>query len=220
MRGPAKNRLYPNENIKTVCYIRNLPKRLNVEIGEYTYYSDNKKSPEKFYENITHHYEFLGDKLIIGKFCAIVEGVKFIMNGANHRMDGITTYPFNIFGSGWEKVTPTVEQLPFKGDTVIGNDVWIGEYVKIMPGVKIGDGAIIAANSTVVKDVEPYTIYGGNPAKLIKKRFSDEIIEMLLDIQWWNWKEEKLFNNLEDLTSQEGLERVRQQYLEMSERYN
>lgn len=220
MRGPAKNRLYPNENIKTVCYIRNLPKRLNVEIGEYTYYSDNKKSPEKFYENITHHYEFLGDKLIIGKFCAIAEGVKFIMNGANHRMDGITTYPFNIFGSGWEKVTPTVEQLPFKGDTVIGNDVWIGEYVKIMPGVKIGDGAIIAANSTVVKDVEPYTIYGGNPAKLIKKRFSDEIIEMLLDIQWWNWEEEKLFNNLEDLTSQEGLERVRQQYLEMSERYN
>lgn len=220
MRGPAKNRLYPNENIKTVCYIRNLPKRLNVEIGEYTYYSDNKKSPEKFYENITHHYEFLGDKLIIGKFCAIAEGVKFIMNGANHRMDGITTYPFNIFGSGWEKVTPKVEQLPFKGDTVIGNDVWIGEYVRIMPGVKIGDGAIIAANSTVVKDVEPYTIYGGNPAKLIKKRFSDEIIEMLLDIQWWNWEEEKLFNNLEDLTSQEGLERVRQQYLEMSERYN
>jgi len=97
-----------------------------------------KKSPEKFYDNIEHHYEFLGDKLIIGKFCAIAEGVKFIMNGANHRMDGITTYPFNIFAGGWEKVMPPVEQLPFKGDTVIGNDVWIGQNVTIMPGVKIG----------------------------------------------------------------------------------
>lgn len=125
MTGPDKKKLYPNENIKTVCYISNLPKRPNVEIGEYTYYSDNNKSPEKFYDNIEHHYEFLGDKLIIGKFCAIAAGVKFIMNGANHRMDGITTYPFNIFGCGWEKVTPTIEQLPFKGDTVIGNDVWI-----------------------------------------------------------------------------------------------
>ena len=151
MTGPDKKKLYPNENIKTVCYISNLPKRPNVEIGEYTYYSDNNKSPEKFYDNIEHHYEFLGDKLIIGKFCAIAAGVKFIMNGANHRMDGITTYPFNIFGCGWEKVTPTIEQLPFKGDTVIGNDVWICQNVTIMPGVKIGDGAIIAANSTVVK---------------------------------------------------------------------
>ena len=106
---------------------------------------------ENFYSHIQHHYEFLGDKLIIGKFCAIAEGVAFIMNGANHRMEGFTTYPFNIFGGGWEKVTPTIEQLPFKGDTVIGNDVWIGQNVTIMPGIKIGDGAIIAANSTVVK---------------------------------------------------------------------
>jgi virginiamycin A acetyltransferase len=204
MKGPDKNKIYPNENIKTVCYIGNLPKRPNVEIGEYTYYSDNKKSPELFYENIEHHYEFLGDKLIIGKFCAIAEGVTFIMNGANHRMDGITTYPFSIFGSGWESVTPTVEQLPFKGDTVIGNDVWIGQYVTIMPGVRIGDGAIIAANATVVKDVEPYTIYGGNPARLIKKRFSDEMIDDLLRMQWWNWDEEKIFDNLEQLVSGDG----------------
>ena len=136
------------------------------------------------------------------RFCAIAEGVKFIMNGANHRMDGITTYPFNIFGGGWEKVAPTIEELPFKGDTVIGNDVWIGQNVTIMPGVKIGDGAIIAANSTVVKSVEPYTIYGGNPAKFIKKRFSDEKIEFLLKLQWWNWSEEEIFNNLEELTSE------------------
>lgn len=199
--APDKTKLYPNENIKTVCYIKNLPGKPNVEIGDYTYYSDNKNSPENFYEHIQHHYEFLRDKLIIGKFCAIAEGVTFIMNGANHRMDGITTYPFNIFGGGWEKVTPTVEQLPFKGDTVIGNDVWIGQNVTIMPGIKIGDGAIIAANATVTKNVEPYTIVGGNPARLIKKRFSDEMIELLLKLQWWNWDEQKIFDNLELLVS-------------------
>ena len=213
MIGPNKNKLYPNENINTVCYISNLPKRPNVKIGEYTYYSDNNKSPERFYDNIEHHYEFLGDKLIIGKFCTIAAGVKFIMNGANHRMDGITTYPFNIFGSGWEKVTPTIEQLPFKGDTVIGNDVWIGQNVTIMPGIKIGDGVIIATNSTVVKDVEPYTIYGGNPAKFIKKRFSDEKVEFLLNLQWWNWDDEKIFNNLEKLTSENGLGQLMEQYI-------
>ena len=208
MIGSDKKKLYPNENIKTVCYLSNLPKRPNVEIGDYTYYSDHKNSPEKFYDNIEHHYEFLGDKLIIGKFCAIAEGVKFIMNGANHRMDGITTYPFNIFGCGWEKVTPTIEQLPFKGDTVIGNDVWIGQNVTIMPGVIIGDGAIIAANSTVVKSVEPYSIYSGNPAKFIKKRFSDEKIEFLLKLEWWNWSGEEIFDNLEILTSEAGLEEL------------
>lgn len=199
--APDKTKLYPNENIKTVCYIKNLPGKPNVEIGNYTYYSDNTNSPENFYERIQHHYEFLGDKLIIGNFCAIAEGVTFIMNGANHRMDGITTYPFNIFGGGWEKVTPAVEQLPFKGDTVIGNDVWIGQNVTIMPGVRVGDGAIIAANTTVTKNIKPYTIVGGNPARLIKKRFSDEMIELLLKLQWWNWDKQKIFDNLELLVS-------------------
>lgn len=209
MFGPDKSKLYPNANIKTVCYISNLPRRANVEIGDYTYYSDNKNSPENFYDNIEHHYEFLGDKLIIGKFCAIAEGIKFIMNGANHRMDGFTTYPFFIFGGGWEKVTPNMERLPFKGDTVIGNDVWIGQNVTIMPGVKIGDGAIIATNSTVVKDVKPYTIVGGNPGKDIKKRFSDEKIELLLELQWWNWDEKKIFENIEELSSANDLDSLK-----------
>lgn len=208
MKGPDKDKLYPNRLIKSVCYIKNLPKRANVEIGDYTYYSDNTRSPDNFYENIEHHYDFLGDKLIIGKFCAIAEGVKFIMNGANHRMNSVTTYPFNIFASGWEKVTPTVEELPFKGDTVIGNDVWLGQHVTIMPGITIGDGAIIAANSTVVKDIEPYSIYGGSPANFIKKRFSDETIESLLKLQWWDWDEDKIFNHLEMLTSSAGLNEI------------
>lgn len=205
MMGPDKDKLYPNENIKTVAYINNLPEKENVEIGDYTYYSTNGGSPENFYEHIKHHYEFLGDKLIIGKFCAIAEGVTFIMNGANHKMDGLTTYPFNIFENGWEKATPEVEELPIKGDTIIGNDVWLGENVTIMPGVKIGDGAIIATNSTVVKDVEPYTIHGGNPATFIKKRFNDEKIKFLQELQWWNWNEETVFNHLEKLTSESGL---------------
>ena len=179
MIGPDKKKLYPNENIKTVCYLSNLPKRPNVEIGDYTYYSDHKNSPEKFYDNIEHHYEFLGDKLIIGKFCAIAEGVKFIMNGANHRMDGITTYPFNIFGCGWEKVTPTIEQLPFKGDTVIGNDVWIGQNAIICSGVTVGQGAVVAAGAVVTKDVEPYAIVGGNPAKFIKYRLDESLRKKL-----------------------------------------
>lgn len=205
--GPDKTSLYPNPNIKTVCYIKNLPSKPNVEIGDYTYYSDNSHSPEDFYKHIEHHYEFLGDRLLIGKFCAIAEGIKFIMNGANHRMDGITTYPFNIFGGGWEKVTPSLEQLPFKGDTVIGNDVWIGQNVTIMPGIRIGDGAIIASNTTVTKNVDPYTIVGGNPSRLIKKRFEDKQIEILLKLQWWDWDEEKIFDNLEALVSGDGIEK-------------
>lgn len=204
--GPDKNKLYPNENIKTVCYIKNLPPKANVEIGDYTYYSDNKKSPEKFYDNILHHYDFIGDKLIIGKFCAIAEGVTFIMNGANHCMHGFSTYPFYIFGGGWEKSTPQPNELPYKGNIEIGNDVWIGQYSTIMPGVKIGSGAIVATNSTVTKNVEPYTIVGGNPARVIRKRFSDEMIDLLLKLEWWNWDETKVLENILALTSGQDVE--------------
>ena len=126
---------------------------------------------------------------------------KFIMNGANHRMNGITTYPFNILGSGWEKVTPKLEDLPLKGDTVIGNDVWIGENVTILPGVHIGDGSIIGANSVVGKNIEPYSICVGNPVRVIKKRFDEETINKLLSLQWWNWDEDRIFNNLEALVN-------------------
>lgn len=125
------------------------------------------------------------------------------MNGANHKMDGITTYPFSIFANGWEKVTPTLDELPIKGDTVIGNDVWIGTNATIMPGIKIGDGAIIATNATVTKNVEPYSIVGGNPAIEIKKRFSDDRIKELLEMQWWNWDIERITDNLHYLTGKE-----------------
>ena len=117
--GPDKNKAIPNENVPSVCFIKNVVTRPNIEIGDYTYY-DDKNGAENFEAHVTHHYEFIGDKLIIGKFCQIASGIEFIMNGANHRMNSVTSYPFNIMGGGWEKVTPSLDDLPLKGDTVVG----------------------------------------------------------------------------------------------------
>lgn len=140
------------------------------------------KHPLKGFPQICDHFPFVGDQLIIGRFCALARGVKFIMNGANHKLDGFSTYPFQIFGNGWEKVAPQPEEMPYKGNTVIGNDVWIGYETVIMLGVQVGNGAIIAAKSVVVSDVPPYTIFGGNPAKCIRQRFDNEVIRSLLEI--------------------------------------
>lgn len=192
--------IYPNDAIKSVCYIKNVITRPNIIVGDYTYY-DDINGAERFEEHVTHHYEFLDDKLIIGKFCAIAKGIEFVMNGANHRMCSVTTYPFNIMGKGWEKATPKLEDLPLKGDTVIGNDVWIGQNVTVMPGVHIGNGVIIASNSVVTKSVPAYHIAGGNPCKIIKKRFDDELIAYLLELKWWDWPVRKIFDNLEILCS-------------------
>jgi len=208
MKGPNPDSIYPNENIKQVCYIKNVIKNPNIIVGDYTYY-DDKNGAEKFEEHVSHLYDFIGDKLIIGKFCAIASGIEFIMNGANHRMNAVTTYPFNIMGNGWEKAAPQLADLPFKGDTVVGNDVWIGQNVTIMPGVKIGDGAIIAANSVVTKDVPAYHIAGGNPAKIIRKRFDDALIAYLLALKWWNWPAEKIWAHLDVLCSSD-LEAIKQ----------
>ncbi|MDJ0568809.1 MAG: CatB-related O-acetyltransferase [Pleurocapsa sp. MO_192.B19] len=169
-------------------------------MGDYTYYDDPEDS-EDFERNVLYHYPFSQDKLIIGKFCALATGIKFIMNGANHKISGFSTYPFYIFGNGWEKVTPDDDEFPFKGDTVVGNDVWIGYESVIMPGLTIGDGAIVAAKSVVVNDVPPYCVVGGNPAKIIKRRFNNETIKALLEIAWWNWGIEKISANLEYITS-------------------
>lgn len=201
MIGPDKNKIHPNPDLPGVCFIKNVVKNPNIVIGDYTYYDDYETNGEDFEKHVTHFYPFIGDKLIIGKFCAIAKGVKFIMNGANHRMDGITTYPFNIMGNGWEKVTPALSYLPLKGDTVIGNDVWIGENVTFLPGVHIGDGAIIGACSVVAKSIPPYSIAVGNPCKAVKKRFDDKTIERLLELKWWDWDEKKIFDNLEALVS-------------------
>ena len=206
--GPDPSSIYPNKNIKSMCFIKNVITRPNIIVGDYTYY-DDINGAERFEEHVLYHYEFYGDKLIIGKFCAIARGICFIMNGANHRMNSVTTYPFSLMGGGWEKSTPSLSDLPFKGDTVVGNDVWIGQNVTILPGIHIGDGAIIAANSVVTKDVPPYHIAGGNPARLIRKRFDEDLISYLLEIKWWDWPAKKIFDNLEALCSGD-LTKIRQ----------
>ena len=169
-----------------VCFIKNTVTNPNIVIGDYTYYDDPEDS-ENFERNVLYYYPFIGDRLIIGKFCALARGVKFIMNGANHKLSGFSTFPFQIFGNGWESVMPQPNELPFKGDTIIGNDVWIGYGSLIMPGVKIGNGAIISSRSVVVSDVPAYTVVGGNPARQLKQRFSTEVISELEAIAWWEF---------------------------------
>lgn len=189
---PAPNEIFPNE-YKTSCFIKNVITAPNIIVGDYTYYDDALAPTEFEKNNVLFNYPEFGDKLIIGKFCSIASGTKFIMGSANHRLGSVTTYPFNVFGGSWQENTPDhMSQLPFKGDIVIGNDVWVGRESIIMPGVKIGDGAIIAAYSVVTKDVEPYSVVGGNPARFIKKRFNDELIELLLEFKWWDLSPEKL----------------------------
>ncbi len=183
-----------------VCFIRNTVNNPNIQIGEYTYYDDPEDS-ENFERNVLYHYPFVGDKLIIGKFCALARGVKFIMNGANHMMSGISTYPFQIFGHGWEGLDLGEDAFPYKGDTVIGHDVWIGYEALIMPGAKIGNGAIISARAVVTGDVPAYTIVGGNPARPIRPRFSPDTVADLEAIAWWDWPVEKISRNLAVIVS-------------------
>ncbi len=198
MQAPNKDIAFPLKNYDRLCFLKNIIKNPNIIVGDYTYY-DDFEDVHNFEKNVKYHFDFTGDQLIIGKFCMIASDVKFIMNGANHLSNAISTYPFAVFGNGWESAMEG-KTYPNKGNIEIGNDVWIGYNATIMAGVKIGDGAIIATNSTVVSDVEPYTIVGGNPAREIKKRFSPEIIERLLRLQWWNWDIEKITENVQNLT--------------------
>ena len=200
MYGADPKDKHPMKGFPQVCFIQNTVSNPNIIVGDYTYYDDPEDS-ENFERNVLYHFPFIGDRLIIGKFCALAKGVKFIMNGANHKLDGFSTYPFQIFGNGWEKVMPQIGELPYKGDTVIGNDVWIGYEAVMMPGVQVGNGAIIAAKSVVVSDILPYTIVGGNPAKRIRQRFEDDVVQALLEVTWWNWDIEKITRNLEKIVA-------------------
>lgn len=190
---PDPRQIHPIPAHPRVYFLKNVVKSPNIIVGDYTYY-DDPIAPENFERNVLYHDG--NDRLIIGKFCAIATGVKFIMNGANHKLDGISTYPFPIFGAGWETEMEKLIDLPSRGDTVVGNDVWLGYEATIMPGVQIGNGAIVAAKSVVVKDVPAYTIVGGNPAKPIKQRFSEEEVALLEAIAWWDWDLEKITRNL------------------------
>lgn len=198
MYGPDPNNKEPLVGFSQVGYLKNFITRENIIVGDYTYY-DDPLGPSRFEENVLYHFDFVGDKLIIGKFCAIARNVNFIMNGANHSLSGFSTYPFYIFKNGWEHAIP--ESNNAIRDTIVGNDVWIGYDATIMPGIKIGHGAIVASKAVVTKDVSPYSIVGGNPARVIRMRFDEETIKSLLSVEWWDWPVEKITKKLPEIIS-------------------
>ena len=200
--NPNPNKIFPNRKIKTITNVKPAIKNKNIIVGDFTYFADTD-----FEKHVTHHYDFIGDKLIIGKFCQIAAGVNFVMNGANHQMNAVTTFPFYIF-EGWKQKVPPLNKMLLKGDTIIGNDVWIGQNVTILPGVHIGDGAIIGSNSVVGSDVAPYTIVAGNPAKVIRKRFDNQLIKLLLKLKWWD-KSVKEINDLIPILTDNNLAEVK-----------
>ena len=199
-RDPALNHTTPGE--ETEHDGKPTLRNPDILVGDFTYIADSE-----FESHVTHHYPWNGDRLIIGKFCQIAAGVEFVMNGANHQMNAVSTFPFYTL-EGWDMEPPAVSDLPLKGDTVIGNDVWIGQNAVILPGVQIGDGAIIGANSVVGSNVAPYTVVAGNPAHVLKKRFDDLLIDLLLRFRWWDKSVDEI-NRLIPLLTNSDLEAVK-----------
>ena len=203
---PDPNQIYPMAGITSVILVKPTVKNPNIIVGDFTYFNGTD-----FEGHVTHHYDFIDDKLIIGKFCQIASGVEFVMNGANHQMSAVSAFPFYTM-EGWEQTPPAAKDMPWKGDTVVGNDVWIGQNATIMPGVHIGDGAIIGAGSVVACDVEPYTIVVGNPARPLRKRFDDELIALMDKLRWWDRSVEKI-NALIPVLTCSDLYRVKQEII-------
>jgi virginiamycin A acetyltransferase len=185
MGAPDPNVVHPMPGAERVVLLKAVVTSPLIDVGDYSYYDDPRDPAGFETNNVLYHYG--PERLRIGKYCALGEGTTFIMNGANHRMDGPSTFPFPIMGGAWAEHFDLITGLPGRGDTVVGNDVWFGYRSLVMPGVTIGDGAIIASGAVVVDDVPPYGIVGGNPAKLIRRRFSDADVDRLLRIAWWNW---------------------------------
>ena len=195
---PNPNTLYPLPNYDKLCFLKNIVTNPNIVVGDFTYYADFE-DVRNFEKNVKYHFDFNGDRLLIGKFCSIAHGAEFILNGGNHQTTALSSFPFDIFGDEWAGAMEG-RPYPHKGDIVIGNDVWIGYRAVILPGVHVGDGAVIAACSVVTKDVAPYAIVGGNPAREIRKRFDETTIEKLLAMKWWDWPLEKITENVNLLT--------------------
>ncbi len=196
--APDPNRLHPMEAYPAATLLRPLAAGLpNVDVGPFAYYDDRHQTGDFFTRNVLHHYDFIGDRLVIGAFVAIAYGVQIHMNGGTHAMGGFSTFPFNIFGGGWEEgFDPATWRAEHRGDTVIDPDVWIGTEARLMPGVSIGAGAIVAAGSVVTKDVRPYAMVGGNPAREFRRRYDDRTVERLLQVAGWDWPLEKIDRNL------------------------
>ncbi|UOQ71545.1 CatB-related O-acetyltransferase [Hymenobacter cellulosilyticus] len=186
----APSTVFPLSGYQRLCFLKNIIHHPHITVGDYTYY-DDFETVENFQKQVRYHFDFTGDRLTIGKFCMLASGVEFIMNGANHLATAVSAYPFAVFGEDWASAMEG-KSYPSKGNTTVGNDVWIGYRASIMPGVTIGDGAIIGAYSVVTRDVAPYTIVGGNPAQVIRLRFDPATITQLLAVAWWDWPIEKI----------------------------
>jgi len=200
MAIPNPNKKYPRSNDYQTIYLKNVITNPNIEVGDFTIYNDFSKEPCDFEKNnVLYHYPLNQDRLMIGKFCSVACGAKFLMTSGNHTLKSLSTYPFPIFWEEWDDTMHPKDAWDNRGDIIIGNDVWIGYEAVVMSGVHIGDGAIIATRAVVTKNVPPYAIVGGVPAAIIKMRFSEEKIEDLLRIQWWNWSCEKIGSSLEAL---------------------
>jgi virginiamycin A acetyltransferase len=199
MTGPDPDTLHLLAVTEQVVFLKPLAEgRANVTVGDYSYYDDPDEAEAFFDRNVRYHFDFVGDRLVIGPFCAIGRGVQIIMNGATHAMGGFSTYPFNIFGHGWEDgFDPATWAAENRGDTVIGPDVWIGTEAMILPGINIGAGAIVAARTVVTADVPPYAVVGGNPARVLRQRFDADTVARLLAVAWWDWPRDKLSRNLD-----------------------
>jgi len=205
---PNPMTVHPIAGYDKEIYVKPTLKNPNIIVGDFTYIADSE-----FESHVTHLYPWNNDKLVIGKFCQIAAGVEFVMNGANHQMNAVSTFPFYTL-AGWDMKAPTPEDMPLKGDTVIGNDVWIGQNATILPGVHIGDGAIIGASSVVGSDVEPYTIVAGNPAQFIRNRFDDELTNLMLEWRWWDKPIEEI-NSLIPILTNSDLPEVKKKVKEM-----
>lgn len=201
---PDPTNIYPRSDDNSTVYLKNVITRDNIIVGDYTIYNDFYNNPEDFENrNVIYNYPVNKDKLIIGKFCSIACGAKFLFNSANHTLHSLSTYPFPIFNEEWDKSMKPCQAWDNKGDIVIGNDVWIGFEVVIMAGVTIGDGAIIGTRAVVTKNVEPYSIVGGVPAKFIKMRFEKDVVDELLGIRWWDLQTDKISKCLESIRNQD-----------------
>ncbi len=196
-------KIYPRSQGHSTVYLQNVVTDPSIVVGEYTTYDDFVRDPRDFQKNnALYHYPVNHERLSIGKFCSIACGARFLFNSANHALSSLSTYPFSIFFEEWGLPVDDVSRAwDNKGDIVVGNDVWIGYEAVILAGVTIGDGAIIGARAVVAGDVPPYTIVGGVPARPIRKRFSDDVIEALLELRWWDWRPERISANLDAIQS-------------------
>ena len=206
--APDPTTLHPVTGQERVVFLRPLVRSPKVEVGEYTYYDHPERALH--FEDDAVLYAFGPERLVIGRFCAVAAGVRFLMGGANHADLGPSTYPFGIFGEPWAHTMDLVMSAPSRGDTIVGHDVWLGYQALVLPGVTVGHGAVVAAGSVVSADVPPYAIVAGNPARVVRRRYEDDDVQRLLRAAWWDWPIEAVTEHAREIMAgtPEALERI------------